>query len=218
MANLSDADVKITVEKVGEQFLNYLLETQKLSTDYAIVYDIYDENEVDENGNMYIHSSSSGRWAYSNNLEGYFDETKVKGWLGVDSDYTYMPEHQRNEYKERSRAQYEAFLALIKAIKEEDGKVIVDYTDNDTAMEWMGSGQAILEVVDGEVVFNHTFEEEDFTIEAFAEQQGESEAWAMAYIYGDEIADKYWEHVKEMETVGKPAPSFYSWYETHEEE
>lgn len=216
MANLSDADVTISAKKVGKELVDYINETNKSPTEYAIVYDV--KEEVDDNGDIEIVSSASGRWAYSNNLEGYFDESRVKQWLGVDSDYSYLREEVREEYRVRVNKQFTAYKKLIEAIKKTGGSIEINYKDNDVAMLWMGEGHATLELVDGEVVFSHGFEEEDFTLEAYAEQQGEDELWALEAVYGDEVADLYDMYVNacKKEKIEPSSPG--DWYDNEYEE
>lgn len=217
MANLSDADIHITAEKVGKELVNYI--NANTDTDYAIVYGPIDLSEVDENGDVDINSSSSGRWAYSNNLEGYFDAGRVKDWLGVNSDYEYMKEEFRDGYKQKANANYEAYLALIEAIKRTGGRVDIEYTDCDPATGWMGDGTAMLELVDGEVVFSQDFNEEKLSIARFAEIQGESEYWALEYIHGDEVAEAYDKYLKQCKKEDTKPADVDTWYdEIYEEE
>lgn len=214
MANLSSANVNIFVEKVGKELIAYINATNEQGGDYVIVYDNIPESEVDKNGNVEIHGSSSGRWAYSNNLEGYFDKNHVENWLGVSSDYAWLDdEEKKKEYLEQSNKQYAAYLALVEAIKERDGRVEIDYTDCDPAMDWMGSGGAVLEVSDGEVTFSHSFDEENLDITTYAEMDGISITEAFEVLHGEEPAEKWDEYVEECEKKGAEPKDPQVWYD-----
>lgn len=213
MANLSSAEVEITVEKVGKEFLDYVKATNEQAGDYVIVYDGFSE-ELDENGDLHIVGSSSGRWAYSNNLEGYFDQNRVKDWLGVNSDYAWLKdEAKKKEYLEQSNKQYGAYLKLVEAIKEKNGRVEINYTDCDPAMDWMGSGGAVLELQDGEVTFSHGFDEESLDVTAYAEMNDISITEAFEVVHGEEPAEKWSEYVKECEKKGEEPKDPQVWYD-----
>ena len=214
MANLSDAQVEIEAEKVGKELLAYIKLTQRVYTDYQIISDEFDD-DVAEDGNLSITGSSSGRWAYSNNLEGYFDPEHVKRWLGVGSDFSYIADpEQREAHTVRANENYNGYLKLVKAIKDTGGQVDITYKDSDSAMDWLGEGVARLELVDGEVQYSHSFEEGDFSIAAFAEQQGEDEYWALEYLYGDEVASSYDKYAEAQKAEGHTPANPDTWYES----
>lgn len=170
MANISDAYGTFEVEKVGQEFLDFVKVAQGKNAYYLLI-DEEDLNlaKVDDDGNLRLSFSTGGRWSYSTNLEGYLDGK----WLQSEED------------------QKTAYANLIEAIEKKNGSITVEYQDSDTAMDWMGSGLATLRAVDGTVQFIDNFESEEITISKFAQAQGESEYWALEYIYGDEVADQY---------------------------
>lgn len=214
MANLSDANVEIYAEGVGKELLEYINTTNKSLSDYAIVYEGYSVSE-DEKGNTKIDGSSSGRWSYSNNLEGYFDPAKVKGWLGVDADYAWLDDEARKkEYQEQSSEQYAAYLKLVEALKKTGGRIEISYTDCDPAMDWMGTGGATIEVEDGEIVYLHSFDDEPLTIASFAEQQGEDLFWALEYLHGEEVGEAYARYEEQCKKEGKEVVEPDTWYDT----
>ncbi len=213
MANLSSAGVDIVVTNVGEEMLNYINVTNETPTDYAIVYEGFDTH-VNDNGDFVISGSSSGRWAYSNNLEGYFDSERVKGWLGVDTDYKWLDdEAKRKEYTEQSARQYTAYLELVKAIKEKDGRVEINYTDCDPAMGWMSTGGAVLEYEDGEMVFMHSDESEELDITGYADQQGMDIEEAFELLHGEEPAEAWSKYVKQCKDKGVEPKDPQVWYD-----
>ena len=173
MANLSDAFGNIIVQKVGKEFLEFLRTVQDKDAYYTLVSNL-DDLIPDDDGDIEFDISDSGRWAYENNIDGYLNGEWMQG--------------------EDDKKAYDKFIA---AIKEKDGVVSIEYQDSDTAMDWMGSGYAELSSNNGEISYSKDFTEERITIERFAEQQGETQEWALEYIYGDEVADKYYKYVDE---------------------
>lgn len=213
MANLSDAEVDIVADKVGQELLDYINTTNKDTIDYAIVYEGFDEH-VNANGDFVISGNSSGRWAYSNNLEGYFDAERVKQWLGVGDDYKWLEdEAKKKQYQTNAQEQYAAYLRLVAAIKKTGGRVEINYTDADPAMGWMSSGQAVLEVEDGEVVFSHHSESEDLDITKYADINGLSIYEALETLHGDEVADKWAEYEEMCEKNGGEKKDPQVWYD-----
>lgn len=176
MANLSDAYGTITVTKVGKEFIEFVKQAQDKDAYYVLVdEESLDDAKVQENGDLSFSFSTSGRWNYGNNIEGYLDGK----WL---------------QTREELKAAYDNF---IEALEKKKGEVTVEYQDSDTAMDWMGDGVATLRVIAGDVLFVDDFSSTDITIPKFAEAQGESEYWALSYIYGDEVSDKYDKYVDE---------------------
>ncbi len=213
MANLSDAGVDIVVTNVGDELLAYIEATNKDTIDYAIVYDGYDTH-VNDNGDLVISGNSSGRWAYSNNLEGYFDPEKVKQWLGVDNDYEWLQdEEKKKQYKEDSQLQYDAYCKLIEAIKTKDGRVEINYTDCDPAMDWMSTGGAVLEVEDGEVMYLHSDESETLDITKYADMNGMDIEEAFENVHGEEPAAEWVKYVKQCEDKGVTPKDPQEWYD-----
>lgn len=176
MANISNAQVTISAEKVGKQLVEYINAVNKSGAYYLIVDGNPTLDMVDSEGNLNFESSAGGRWNYTNNLHGYFDSDDM--WtLGDDAQ--------------------EAYDKLCKAIIRRGGQVSVDFTDCDPATAWMGSGVAVLEEVDGEVVFSSNWEDEDYTVENFAAMQGEDVFWALGYMYGEEVGEAYEKYLEE---------------------
>ncbi len=214
MANQSTANVEISAEKVGKELVAYIRATNNTPTDYAIVYSTPEEARVDENGDITISDGSSGRWQYSRNLEGYFDSGSVKEWLGVDEDYSWLQdESAKSKYKEDGKKSYAAYLELVKAIKEKDGRIDINYTDCDPAMDWMGDGSASLELMDGEVVYSHTFEEKDLDITEYANQNDMSIFDAMDMLHGEEPAIGYNDYVDKCKKEGSKPKDPQAWYD-----
>jgi hypothetical protein len=188
MANCSDAFGTIRVERVGREFLEFLTIVQ--GDDSDAYYTLVDREDIrsakpDKDGNLEFPFSTSGRWAYQNNIEGYLKG----GWM--------------NEGEKQGKA-YSQFIA---ALKTKNGLVEIDYTDSDTAMDWMGTGGVSMSVEDGEVSFAEGFEEESITITGFAELQGESEEWALEYLYGEDVSEKYEKYLDDWRE-GHKAPEF----------
>lgn len=175
MANLSDAFGDVIIEKVGKEFLEFIYKVQGDDAYYTLVdkYDVKD-NVPDKDGDLKFSFGTSGRWAYSNNVEGYLNGT----WMG-------------NNEKEKK-----AYAKFISALKKKNGSVTIEYTDSDTAMDWMGTGVATLSVIDGEVSFHDDFESETITISGYAKLNGDDEHWALEYIYGEEVGEEYDKYVE----------------------
>lgn len=218
MANLSDANVTLEAKGCGNELVDYINATNADPTDYAIVYGEFDDTYVDENNDATIESNSSGRWAYENNLEGYFSSERVKSWLGVDSDFEWAANTGvKDKYRKQTSEQYAAYLKLVEAIKK-GGKLEITYTDNDPAMRWCAEGVASLELIDGEVVFNHSSESEDLTIERYCEMERISVIEAIEILYGDEALDSYRKYQKNCKEKGTKEASADEWYDNIYEE
>jgi len=213
MANLSDANVDIHAYKVGKELVEYINATKE-DTDYVIVYESPSLTDVDKDGNIEILGGASGRWAYSNNLEGYFDVNRVRSWLGVGADYSWLDdEKKKKEYASQANKQYKAFCKLIGAIKKTGGSVEINYTDCDPAMDWMGEGSALLEVMDDMVVFSQSFTEERLDIVKYADINDMSIYDAIDMLHGDEPADKYNTYTQECEKKGVEPKNAQQWYD-----
>ena len=198
MANLSDAFASIKVDRVGNEFLEFLRAVQKEDYTYKLIeMDTLSEAEVDKRGNLNISFDTYGRWSYSSNIEGYLSGN----WL----------------HDEDAKA-YEKFC---EAIKKKDGSVEIEYSDSDTAMDWMGSGSALLETdATGKVKLSLSFGEEPLTIISYAEKYGLSEIEAMISMFGDDVADAYEAYVKEWRKdhdEGEPAGPA-EWYDNEYQE
>lgn len=141
MANLSDAYGKITAEKCGKEFLEFLHSVQGEGTQAY-----YKLAEVDDFKGVIVNSentvsfgfSTFGRWQYLNNLEGFLEGK----WLQDENDK-------------------KAYLKFAGALVAKNGRVIVDYSDSDEAMGWKGEGVAVLEVVEGTLRFTDEFVEKE---------------------------------------------------------
>lgn len=190
MANISDGYGNVIVERVGQDLKEFLQVVQKEA--YYLLFDDPDNIEVDDNGNAEFQFGAGGRWNYETNIRGYLEGEWMTG--------------------EKEKKAYNKF---IRAFKKKDGLISIEYTDSDTAMDWMGEGEYNMSVCDGEILFNHDFQEERITLSRYAEQNGESEYWALEYIYGDEVAAKYDEYAKK---AGKDAVEPSEWLETIYEE
>ena len=177
MANLSDAFGGIKVNKVGKEFLVFLNAVQgEKSEAYYTLVDPYDLSELkaDDDGDITFDFSTSGRWSYSNNIEGYLQGK----WLT-----------ERGEYDKK------AYNKFIKALKTKKGSVIINYTDSDGGMNWMGTGQATLSA---DASFNNDFNEEVITVAGYAELCGYNEHEALDMLYGDEVVDAYNKYVEDL--------------------
>lgn len=199
MANLSDATGTITVERVGKEFLEYLNTVQGEKSDaYYTLVDRADlmDAAADEKGNLSMMFSTFGRWDYGSNIQGYLQGT----WMSEVEDK-------------------KAYNKFIKALKKKGGVVDIEYTDCDTAMDWMGSGGFRLHIEEGKVTFSEGFEEENITVIAYAKMSGISEIEAVEYLHGDDVAneyDKYVEDWKKNNTLvkGETEPAGPSeWYD-----
>lgn len=192
MANISDAFGDITVTKVGKEFLKFINEVQKDA--YYLLCDSPD-GVPDENGDISFPFGAGGRWSYENNIDGY-----LKGdWMSGD--------------KEKK-----AYDKFIKALIKKEGSISIDYQDSDTSMDWMGDGVFEMTVKDGQVVFSQNFQSEGITLRRFAEVNGEDLYWALEYIYGDEVAEKYGEYEDKLKKEGKEPVDPGVWYDTIYEE
>lgn len=183
MANLSDAFGTIRVKRVGKEFLAFLKKVQGEKSD--AYYTLVDRDDltatVNENGDLTIEFNTFGRWSYSSNIEGYL----MGEWMHSDNDKT-------------------AYERFIKAFIKADGEIEIDYQDSDPACDWMGKGIWSMTVENKEVKYHDGFVTDDVSISGYAEMNGESEHWALAYIHGDDAAnayDKYLEENKDKEPV-----------------
>lgn len=192
MANLSDAFGTITVKNVGQEFLDFLKAVQVYDGSYILVeQDSMRHAKVAEDGELVLNFSTAGRWAYSYNLAGY-----LKGeWL-QPSEYT--PD-----------TYLKAYNTFIEAFKEKDGVIGVEYTDSDTAMDWMGTGEFEMTVNHGEVEFEDKFDAERVTVGKYCKLYDTDEQEAIMLIYGDDTIDKWNAYLKENE--GKETLTFDEW-------
>lgn len=201
MANLSDAFGDITVEKVGQEFIDYLKQVQgdDAQAYYKLVeVDQLERAEADEDGDLTMSFSTAGRWSYSTNIAGY-----LRGeWM--DSRDT----------ENKVSSNKDAYLKFVQAVIDKGGLVNISYTDSDSAMDWMGTGSFTMQAVDGEIVFADDFEEEVITIAGFAELQGETAEWALEYLYGDEVSNVYYDYVDNCKTKGVEPVEADTWYDT----
>lgn len=170
MANLSDAFGTIEIKRVGKEFIDFLNKVQNQDAYYLLASHCdYEGVEPDAEGSMSFKFSTSGRWSYSNNLEGY-----LKGeWMNDNGKLQ------------------EAYKEFTESVIAKKGVVTIDYADSDTAMDWMGYGSARLSCINDKINFFNSFNEEEFTLQAFAEMQDETELWALEYVYGEEVAEAY---------------------------
>lgn len=190
MANVSDGYGNVIVERIAPELKEFLQKVQKDA--YYLLFDDPDNIEPDENGNAQFTFGSGGRWNYESNLRGYLEGSWMNG--------------------EEEKKAYNRF---IRALKKKDGLISVEYSDSDTSMDWMGEGEFNVSVCDGEVMFEHDFQEERITLERFAEANGENTRWALEYIYGDEVAEQYDKYAKKK---GELAVEPDVWYDTIYEE
>lgn len=188
MANLSDAWGTVEVKKVGQEFIDYLKNAQEGAYYVLVGSPELDTLKPDKNGDLTFDFSAFGRWNFSANLEGYLNG----GWKDV------------SQHLEK----------LLEAIVKKKGKILFDYKDCDSAMDWMGNGYYSLEEDDGDVVYSDDFDEERITLKGFAEFQGESIEWALEYLYGDEVIQAYWDYVEERNSNNKEAVDAETWYDT----
>lgn len=178
MANITDAFGTITVKKVGKEFLEFLNKVQ--GEDSQAYYTLVDREDIkgavrDKNNNLKFDFSTFGRWSYFSNLEGY-----LKGdWMNESN----------NDKK--------AYDKFIKAMIENNGLVKVEYTDSDSAMDWMGKGEFTMSVKNGKIQFTDNFNEQRVSIIGYAELYGYSEIEALDMLYGDEVSEAYQKYVEE---------------------
>lgn len=185
MANISDASGEINIEKVGQEFLDFLEVTQK--DGYYLLVEETTGLKPDDEGDISFSFYAGGRWYFGNNLAGYLGGD----WMNSDE-------------------QKEAHEKLMKALKEKDGRIEIDYTDSDVGMDWMGSGVYEMYFEDGELVCGENFEEESVTLERFAEVNGESKEWALEYIYGDDVIQAWHDYTDKK---GDKAKDIEYWFD-----
>lgn len=194
MANISDAYGTITVERAGQDLVYFLKVVQEKA--YYILIDDVDNLTADSDGYVEFTFGAGGRWSYNTNIQGYL----LGDWM--------------NGEKEK-----EAYDKFIKAFKEKKGLLVIEYSDSDVAMNWMGKGFFQMGVDDdGEIEFSDNFEEEEVTIKALAEANGEDTYWALEYIYGEEVSEKYDEYAEKCEKEGKEPATPEVWFESIYEE
>lgn len=189
MANISDGYGDVIVERVGHELKEFLLEVQKDA--YYILFDDVENMEPDSDGDVEFTFGSGGRWNYESNLRGYLEGEWMTG--------------------EKEKKAYNKF---IRAFKKKDGLISVEYKDSDTSMDWMGEGEYNMSVCEGEVIFEHDFQEEHVTLERFAEVNGYSPMEAIQYLYGDEVAVAYDEYTEKCDKEGKEHLPPDVWYDT----
>jgi hypothetical protein len=211
MANLSDASVTVTVDKVGAEFLKYARAVS--DSEYAILSYLEDDVAPDADNNLSITGSATGRWAYSNNLEGYFEPQQVENWLGVNSKYDYLkPEHREDALK-KSLLSYAAYKELCEAIVKTGGSVTIEYVDTESGVGFIDEGTAIIGSLDGEVTYNLEQEEVEYNVANFMQATTTTLYDAIDIMHGDEAADAYYEEVGEDNVS---AEGFDTWYESYE--
>jgi uncharacterized protein YbjQ (UPF0145 family) len=208
MANISDAFGTIVVKHVGREFLNYLRTVQGSESQayYKLVeIDQLDQAEVSVDGEVVIDFSTGGRWYYGNNLKGYLQGE----WMRA-SEYT-------------PKSHQEAYDEFVEAVKKKDGIVSVEYTDSDTAMDWMGVGSYTMQGRNGEVEFGEVFDEERITLERYCELYDYTWQEAIEWLYGDEISEAYFKHkeqqranLPENEIIESSPAEFEEWLATYE--
>lgn len=194
MANLSDAFGTIKVEQVAKEFIEFINAVQGDDSDayYKLIEMENLKNAKVDGDNLTLDFGIFGRWNYSSNIRGYLGGE----WM-LDKDY--------NGKEINCRKAYEKF---IEAVKAKNGVVTVEYTDGDPAMDWMGTGTAVLSVVDGEVDLSEDFDEEDITLKRYAELYGyDNEIDAMESLWGDEPMSAYCDYLEKWEEEHK-GPEF----------
>ena len=114
MANITDARVTITANKVGAELQAYIEHANDNSS-----YNILDADfQIEKKGdNWQFFGRASGRWAYRYNLAGYFGEED--NWFGLDSEESQL------------------MRGLKGAIVQRDGSIDFAWTDCDPAMDWI---------------------------------------------------------------------------------
>lgn len=193
MANLSDAYGTVRVSRAGKEFVEFVKAVQGPDAYYLLVDSI--DNEPDSENDLEFTFGANGRWAYEANLDGYLGGE----WMKED-------------------AESEAYGKLLEDLKRTGGSIEIEYTDSDTATDWMGEGLATLRVAeDGTIEYNNDFNSEPITVTRYADQQGLTEFEALDYLYGDEVSDKYLEYIEKWKeehksTDGMPEPN--EWYES----
>lgn len=166
MANISDGYGNVIVERVGQELKDFLQVVQKDA--YYLLFDNVENMNPDSDGDVEFTFGAGGRWNYEANLRGYLEGEWMNG-----------------------EAEKKAYDKFIRAFKKKDGLISVAYTDSDVSTDWMGEGEFTMSMSDGDITFEHNFEDEPITIERYAEQNGETTRWALEYIYGDDVAELY---------------------------
>lgn len=190
MANVSDGYGNVVVERVGQDLKDFLKVVQKDA--FYLLFDDPDNIEVDKDGNASFTFGAGGRWNYEANLKGYLEGDWMTG-----------------------EVEKKAYNKFLRAFKKKDGLISIEYTDSDTGCDWMGEGEFNMSVCEGEILFGHDFNEENITISRFAEANGESETWALEYIYGEDVLKAYYDY---LDKAGKEAVDPQEWFETIYEE
>lgn len=157
MADLSDAKGVIKVKKIGNELINYLLIAQN-DAEFKLIETPLDEIEVTR-GNFEINFQTCGKWSYESNIMGY-----------LNGDW----------FKDRS---YAIFLNYLKA---KNGSVTIEYVDSDIANDWIGSGFAKLSANKGKVEFESHFDEQEVSLDSYAELYGYKIEEAAKLLYGME--------------------------------
>lgn len=201
MANLSDAFGTVYVEKVGKEFIDFLRGVQ--GSDEKAYYKLVEVDDlaqsahaVDEDGNLSMNFSTMGRWNYGSNIEGYLQGK----WVNEGEDK-------------------KAYDKFVDALVEKKGTVSIEYTDSDTASNWMGRGFFVMDGTSGEVEFRDQWEDEPMNIAKYAELNGYSPIEALENLHGDEAADAYEKYQDECKEKGEVAVDIDTWYdELYEQE
>lgn len=199
MANLSNAFGKIVVEKVGKEFLEFLKTVQD-HDGYKLVepddYAPYRNVIPDEDGNLSMDFSTSGRWSYASNIEGYLQGT----WMTTRAKDS------------------EAYQKLLDALKETGGYIWIEYTDSDPAMDWMGKGIYKIEGQNGEITIFDDWKDQELTITGYAEMTGQSIYDVMDILHSEESAIAYQNYLEECKNTGKEPLDPDYWYDNEYEE
>jgi len=189
MANFSDAFGIVKVNKVGQEFGEFLKVVQHNGAYYTLV-NREDIEDIKPDKDLEFDFSTAGRWNYGNNLDGYLN----------------------GEWMTNTDEEIKAYAKFITALKKKDGSVIIEYNDSDIAMGWMGTGIAKLSIVRGGLKFTNDFDEQEMTISNYAKMNGEDEYWALEYIYGDEVYDKYRKYSEKCKSHGTEPVEPSNWY------
>lgn len=209
MANQSSVAVEIDCPtKVAVELRRYI---DKNFGEYSIVDEGYDES-IDDN-NTHITGYASGRWTYTNNLEGYFVPERVKQWLGVGFDYshlTYLNEEKRKEMQTSSTEGFEAYKALSIALKAHSAKVVIHYKETEGGNCFISEGWADFDGVE----FSHSCEEYNYDIPSYMKVFGGTELEAIENLYGDETL----EHFYRDKGADASLEMFADWYDNYEGE
>lgn len=203
MANLSDAFGTISVERVGRELLEFLKDVQGTEGKaYYKLIEIDDLNnaKVDKNNNLEMDFNTFGRWNYFTNVEGFLGGNWMKA-----SEYT--PKSHEVAYKK-----------FIKALNDRNGKITIEYTDSDSAMDWIGTGMVEVTPNNGGVSVNESFDEHNMTLELYCKLYQADEEEALEYMYGDEVSAEYMKYVKQCEKDGKEFKGAAEWFDNIYEE